>query len=193
MELIVALWFQASSCYRLCPRHCCPRRSKRKRRQQYRSPPGTTARRNRQSSTSCAPPPIRQARNSCRPKSASPVSIRTAHCGSSTRSTLRFVYCLDRVPAVVAQKPELKNREPFKTILSGNREAMAKLSLHDLEEILVATLTGMPVEVFRGRGQRNGLRPPSIRAGSALTPISPISRCRKSCSTCATTASRPIS
>jgi phosphoglycolate phosphatase-like HAD superfamily hydrolase len=61
----------------------------------------------------------------------------------------QVVYCLDRVPAVVEQKPALKNREPFKTILSGNREAIAKLSLHDLEEVLVATLTGMPVEVFQ--------------------------------------------
>ena len=61
----------------------------------------------------------------------------------------QVVYCLDRVPAVVEQKPALKNREPFETILSGNREAIAKLSLHDLEEVLVATLTGMPVEVFQ--------------------------------------------
>jgi phosphoglycolate phosphatase-like HAD superfamily hydrolase len=61
----------------------------------------------------------------------------------------QVVYCLDRVPAVVEQKPALKNREPFRTILSGNREAIAKLSLHDLEEVLVATLTGMPVEVFQ--------------------------------------------
>jgi phosphoglycolate phosphatase-like HAD superfamily hydrolase len=61
----------------------------------------------------------------------------------------QVVYCLDRVPAVVAQKPELKSREPFKTVLSGNREAIAKLSLHDLEEILMATLTGMPVDVFQ--------------------------------------------
>ena len=60
----------------------------------------------------------------------------------------QVVYCLERVPAVVAQKPELKDREPFKTVLSGNREAMAKLSLRELEEILAATLTGMPVEVF---------------------------------------------
>jgi phosphoglycolate phosphatase-like HAD superfamily hydrolase len=61
----------------------------------------------------------------------------------------QIVYCLDRVPAAVEQKPELKNREPFKTVLSGNREAMAKLSLHDLEEVLAATLTGMPVEAFQ--------------------------------------------
>ena len=58
----------------------------------------------------------------------------------------QVVYCLERVPAVVAQKPELKEREPFKTVLSGDREAIAKLSLRDLEEILFATLTGMPVD-----------------------------------------------
>ena len=61
----------------------------------------------------------------------------------------QVVYCLDRVPAVVDKKPELKNVEPFKTVLSGNREAMAKLSMRDLEKILAATLTGMPVEEFQ--------------------------------------------
>ena len=66
----------------------------------------------------------------------------------------QVVYCLDRVPAVVAQKPELKNREPFKTVLSGHREAMAKLSLRDLEEILLATLTGMPVDVFDAEAKK---------------------------------------
>src|SRR5262249_28977296 len=34
----------------------------------------------------------------------------------------QVVYCLERVPAVVAKRPELKNVEPFKTVLSGNRE-----------------------------------------------------------------------
>jgi phosphoglycolate phosphatase-like HAD superfamily hydrolase len=66
----------------------------------------------------------------------------------------QVVYCLERVPAVVAQKPGLKNREPFKTVLSGNREAISKLSLHDLEEILVATLTGMPAEVFEAEAKK---------------------------------------
>jgi len=60
----------------------------------------------------------------------------------------QVVYCLERVPAVVAKKPALKNVEPFKTVLSGNREAMAKLTMRDLEKIAVATLTGMPVEEF---------------------------------------------
>ena len=61
----------------------------------------------------------------------------------------QVIYCLDRVPAVVREKPELANVEPFKTVLSGDREAMARLSMDDLEKILAATLTGMTVEEFR--------------------------------------------
>ena len=60
----------------------------------------------------------------------------------------QVIYCLERVPAVVKAKPELKNVEPFKTVLSGNREAIAKLSMSDLIKILAATLTGMSVEQF---------------------------------------------
>ena len=60
----------------------------------------------------------------------------------------QVMYCLDRVPAVVKAKPELANVEPFKTVLSGNREAIAKLPTKDLYKILAATLTGMSVEQF---------------------------------------------
>jgi len=60
----------------------------------------------------------------------------------------QVVYCLERVPAVVGQRPQLKNAEPFKTVLSGNREAIANLSMKELEEILAATLTGMTVDEF---------------------------------------------
>src|SRR5881397_4355378 len=35
----------------------------------------------------------------------------------------QVIYCLERVPAVAAKRPELRNAEPFKTVLSGNREA----------------------------------------------------------------------
>jgi len=66
----------------------------------------------------------------------------------------QVVYCLDRVPAVVEKDPKLKSVEPFKTVLSGNREAIAKLSLHDLEKILVATLTGMSVEDFEAEATK---------------------------------------
>jgi phosphoglycolate phosphatase-like HAD superfamily hydrolase len=60
----------------------------------------------------------------------------------------QVVYCLEQVPALAAKKPELKNMEPFKTVLSGNREAMAKLSMEDFEKIIAATLTGMTVDEF---------------------------------------------
>jgi phosphoglycolate phosphatase-like HAD superfamily hydrolase len=60
----------------------------------------------------------------------------------------QLVYCLERVPAVAARKPELRTIEPFKTVLSGNREAIARLSREELEEILAATLTGMTVDEF---------------------------------------------
>jgi phosphoglycolate phosphatase-like HAD superfamily hydrolase len=66
----------------------------------------------------------------------------------------QVVYCLDRVPAVVQQDPKLTNVEPFKTVLSGNREAIAKLSLHDLEKILFATLTGMSVDDFDAEAKK---------------------------------------
>ncbi len=66
----------------------------------------------------------------------------------------QIVYCLDRVPSVVEKDPTLKDVEPFKTVLSGNREAIAKLSRPELEKILVATLTGMPVEVFNAEAKK---------------------------------------
>lgn len=61
----------------------------------------------------------------------------------------QVVYCLDRVPAVVAANPKLKNVEPFKTVLSGDRAAIAKLSTPDLMKILAATLSGMTTEQFQ--------------------------------------------
>jgi len=61
----------------------------------------------------------------------------------------QVVYCLDRVPAVVKAKPELANMEPFRTVLSGDREAISKLSTDDLLKILAATLSGMSVDQFK--------------------------------------------
>jgi phosphoglycolate phosphatase-like HAD superfamily hydrolase len=61
----------------------------------------------------------------------------------------QVMYCLDRVPALVKAKPELANVEPFKTVMSGNREAMAKMSEDDLIKIAAATLTGMSVDEFQ--------------------------------------------
>jgi phosphoglycolate phosphatase-like HAD superfamily hydrolase len=66
----------------------------------------------------------------------------------------QVVYCLEHVPALVKRKPQLKNVEPFKTVLSGDREKIAKLSLKDLETIAGATLSGMSVGQFRDDVQK---------------------------------------
>src|SRR5271167_1763156 len=66
----------------------------------------------------------------------------------------QLVYCLDRVPAVVNAKPALAKVEPFKTVLSGNREAIEKLSMDDLLKIVAATLTGMSVDEFQAEARK---------------------------------------
>jgi phosphoglycolate phosphatase-like HAD superfamily hydrolase len=63
----------------------------------------------------------------------------------------QVVYCFDRVPAVVKAKPELANVEPFKTVLTGDREAIAKLPMDQLMKILAVTLTGMSVDAFEAQ------------------------------------------
>jgi phosphoglycolate phosphatase-like HAD superfamily hydrolase len=65
----------------------------------------------------------------------------------------QVMYCLERVPALVKEKPELNNKEPFKTVLSDNREAIAKLSTDQLVEILGATLSGMSVDEFKAEAK----------------------------------------
>ena len=60
----------------------------------------------------------------------------------------QVMYCLERVPAVVAKKPELKNVEPFKTVLSGDRAKIAKLTTPQFMKLLAVTLTGVTVDEF---------------------------------------------
>lgn len=66
----------------------------------------------------------------------------------------QVLYCLSRVPSVVKQKPELATVEPFKTVLSGDRAAIAKLAMPDLLKILSATLTGMTVDQFQAEARQ---------------------------------------
>ena len=63
----------------------------------------------------------------------------------------QVMYILERVPALVKAKPELAKAAPFSTvleILKGDRAAIAKLTMPDLEKLAAATLTGMPVDEF---------------------------------------------
>jgi len=66
----------------------------------------------------------------------------------------QVMFVLDRVPAVVKAKPELANVEPFKTVMSGNREAIGKLSEGDLLKLVAATSTGMSVESFQSEAKK---------------------------------------
>jgi phosphoserine phosphatase len=61
----------------------------------------------------------------------------------------QVVFALDRVVALAPQHPEWKTTEPFKSVLSGDKEAIAKLTTKDLEAIVFATHTGMDVESFQ--------------------------------------------
>ena len=61
----------------------------------------------------------------------------------------QLAYCFDRVPALVKAKPELAEVEPFRTVLTGDLEAIASLGLEPLVKVIGATLTGMDVDTFR--------------------------------------------
>jgi phosphoglycolate phosphatase-like HAD superfamily hydrolase len=61
----------------------------------------------------------------------------------------QVVYCFDRVPALVKVKPGLAKIEPFRTVLSRDHEAIARLGMEPLLKIIAATLTGMDVDTYR--------------------------------------------
>ena len=88
-------------------------------------------------------------RPSCRPASASPPSTRTARCGSSTRCTARACSPWTGWPRWRRDHPEWKEIEPFKTVLTGDREAIAKLTETDSMKILAATHAGMSTRRLR--------------------------------------------
>jgi phosphoglycolate phosphatase-like HAD superfamily hydrolase len=69
----------------------------------------------------------------------------------------QVMYVLERVPALVKAKPELAKVAPFSTvleILKGDRAAIAKLTMPDLEKLLAATSTGMSVDTFAAEAKK---------------------------------------
>jgi phosphoglycolate phosphatase-like HAD superfamily hydrolase len=58
------------------------------------------------------------------------------------------MFALDRVSALAPEHPEWKTQEPFKSVLAGDREAMAKFSEGDWAKIIAATHAGMSTEDF---------------------------------------------
>ncbi|SBT08572.1 NapD-like protein [Candidatus Accumulibacter aalborgensis] len=69
----------------------------------------------------------------------------------------QVMYILESVPALVKAKPELAKVAQFSTvleILKGDRAAIAKLTVADLEKLAAATLTGMPVDTFNAGAKK---------------------------------------
>lgn len=60
----------------------------------------------------------------------------------------QVMFALDRVQALAPQHPEWKTKQPFKSLLLKDKEAIAKFTLKDLEQIMMVTHTGMTVEAF---------------------------------------------
>ena len=60
----------------------------------------------------------------------------------------QVVFALDRVRVLAAEHPAWKTTEPFKSVLADDHSAMAKLTMKDLEQILIATHTGMTTGQF---------------------------------------------
>jgi phosphoserine phosphatase len=60
----------------------------------------------------------------------------------------QVVFALDRVRALAPQHPEWKTMAPFSAVLAGDKAVIAKFTLKDLEDIVIATHTGMDVAAF---------------------------------------------
>jgi phosphoglycolate phosphatase-like HAD superfamily hydrolase len=60
----------------------------------------------------------------------------------------QFAFAMDQVKALAPQHPEWRDRQPFKAVLEGDREALAASGDHGLLEIIAATHTGMTTEEF---------------------------------------------
>jgi phosphoglycolate phosphatase-like HAD superfamily hydrolase len=57
-------------------------------------------------------------------------------------------FALDRLAVLAPEHPEWKDQDPFKSVLAGNREAMAKFSEGDWAKIIAATHAGITNEAF---------------------------------------------
>jgi hypothetical protein len=60
----------------------------------------------------------------------------------------QVLFAFDRVAEMAPQHPEWKTKMPFKAIVTGDKEAIAKFTTKDLEVIAMTTHTGMTAEAF---------------------------------------------
>ena len=69
----------------------------------------------------------------------------------------QVMYVLESVPALVKARPELAKVASYSIVLEllkGDRTAVEKLTLPDLEQLAMATLTGMSVDAFSAEARK---------------------------------------
>ena len=60
------------------------------------------------------------------------------------------MFALDRLGKMAPQHPEWQQKEPFKSVLAGDKAAMSKFTETDWMQIVAATHAGMSTEAFQG-------------------------------------------
>jgi len=60
----------------------------------------------------------------------------------------QVLFAFDRVAEMAPQHPEWKTKMPFKAVVTGDKEAMAKFTMKDIEALFAVTSTGMTEEEF---------------------------------------------
>ena len=63
----------------------------------------------------------------------------------------QLLFALDRVRAMAPEHPEWQEQQPFKAILEDDREALGRMSEHDIVQIVMVTHVGMTVDEFGGQ------------------------------------------
>ena len=61
----------------------------------------------------------------------------------------QVMFAFDQLAAMAAKDQQLKETEPFKTVLSGDSAAIAKLEVPELLKVVTLTHSGMTVEAFQ--------------------------------------------
>lgn len=59
-------------------------------------------------------------------------------------------FAIDRVTQLAPQHPEWKTEQPFKAVLDGDRQTLAKLGMEGLTKLLMASHAGMTTHEFAG-------------------------------------------
>jgi len=103
------------------------------------------------------------------------------------------MFALDRVRVLASAHPEWKNDEPFKTVLSGDLEAVGHFTERRTGPKSSAPPTPGSAPTSSWTLPSNGWKRQSIRASSGSTPSSSISRCSRSWTICAPASSTPTS